>query len=132
MATQTESGAPIVAAGIGKNASKWRSGGVTISTSCAKGQTSFRFRNGWQTERHISGGQVVGEVNPEARLMITRVLGKEPEQVTNANGTLSLHLGYAVITAEAALWSDPSAFQHADRTLTVSWGGQPLRISPDN
>jgi hypothetical protein len=64
--------------------------------------------------------------------MITRVLGKEPEQVTNANGTLSLHLGYAVITAEAALWSDPSAFQHADRTLTVSWGGQPLRISPDN
>lgn len=66
----------------------------------------------------------MGEVNPEARQMIARVLGKEPEQVANASGTLSLHMGCAVITAEAALWSEPSAFQHADGTLTVSWGGQ--------
>lgn len=74
----------------------------------------------------------MGETNERSKKLIGRVLGHEPQAVMNEDGTMSLHLGQIVITAEAALWSDPSAFLHADGTLTVSWGGQLVRIPPDS
>lgn len=72
----------------------------------------------------------MGETNHEARRLIAEVLGSEPELVMNDDGTMSLRLGDIVLTAEAAFWSDPSAYLHTDGTLTVSWGGQTVRIPP--
>ena len=74
----------------------------------------------------------MGESNEASSRLIARVIGEEPETLRNDDGTISLRLGHIIITAEAALWSDPRTFLHEDGSLTVSWGGQrnPLMLAP--
>ena len=57
----------------------------------------------------------MGEANPESRRLIAKVLGCEPQDVINADGTMSLRIGEIVITAEPGLWSDAQA--HVSQAL---------------
>ena len=47
----------------------------------------------------------------------------------NGDGTMSIHLGRVVMTADYALWSEPSAYLCQDGTLLVKWGAQSVTLS---
>lgn len=70
----------------------------------------------------------MGAANPVALAMIREHLGVDPRTEFNDDGTMSLHIGDIVVTAEAGLWSDPSTFIHDDGSLSVSWCGQVVQI----
>lgn len=45
----------------------------------------------------------MGEANEEARKLVSKVLGQEPELTMNPDGTMSLRMGHIIINAEMAL-----------------------------
>jgi len=71
----------------------------------------------------------MGESNLWAMNMIAELTGSTPVYGETEDGRQSLTIGDAVIVAKHfGLWSDPTAYQHSDRSLTVSWGGQSATI----
>lgn len=74
----------------------------------------------------------MGEANSEAVALIAKLTGYEPRSGRTEDGRQCLHIGDTVVVAESySLWSDPSAWQHDDGSLTVRWGGQIVRLSPN-
>ncbi len=75
----------------------------------------------------------MGEANQQAIEMITNVISQAPRYGETPDGQQCLYVGDAVIVAKSfALWSDPNAFAHEDGSLTVRWGGQIVRLSPNS
>jgi hypothetical protein len=67
----------------------------------------------------------MGESNPDAMNLITELTGHTPVYGETEDGEQSLTIGeFVIVATRFCLWGDPTAYQHNDRTLTVSWGGQ--------
>jgi hypothetical protein len=67
----------------------------------------------------------MGESNLSAMNMIAELTGSTPIYGETEDGRQSLTIGDVVIVAKHfGLWSEPTAYQHNDRMLTVGWGGQ--------
>jgi hypothetical protein len=67
----------------------------------------------------------MGESNPYATNLISELTGHTLVHGETVDGHQSLTIGDIVMVATCfSLWSDPTAYQHDDRTLSVSWGGQ--------
>ena len=71
----------------------------------------------------------MGEADPRSRKLIKRVTGFEPESGMTDDGMCFLRIGDIELVAGAGLWSDPSAWQHVDGSLRVSWAGQTVFIA---
>lgn len=75
----------------------------------------------------------MGECNPYAMDLISKVTGHTPIYSETNNGQQSLIIGEIVIVAKnTGLWGDPSAYQRSDQILEVSWGGQSATLVKDD
>lgn len=71
----------------------------------------------------------MGESNLWAMNMIAELTGSTPVYGETEDGCQTLTIGDVVIVAtDFGLWSDPTAYQHSERMLTVRWGGQSATI----
>lgn len=74
----------------------------------------------------------MGEANPEAIARIKELTGHKPRYGTTPDGQQCLHVGDLTIVAiEFGLWSDPSVWEHSDDFISVSWGGNTVRLQRD-
>lgn len=71
----------------------------------------------------------MGETNDVSKKMISSFIGQEPRLTLNEDGTMSMHLGQVVMTADYRLWSEPSAYLRQDGTLLVKWSSQSVTLS---
>ena len=75
----------------------------------------------------------MGECNPYAMDLISELTGHTPVYGETEDGQQSLTIGQvAIVATRFSLWGDPTAYQHDDRTLTVSWGGQSATLVKTN
>ena len=71
----------------------------------------------------------MGETNDVAREMIVRATGYVPETVSHGDGTIRLHIGpIELITSDGRLWSEPSAYENGDGSLSVRWADTSVLI----
>lgn len=71
----------------------------------------------------------MGDAHAEDVAMIAKLTGHEPIYDSTPDKQQCLRIGDLEIVATGfALWSDPRVWDHGDGMISITWGGQTVRL----